>query len=82
MCKVGETSFSLNSMCIHGFDIFSIKGAYLVCTILLVVFLYSYIVYLYRAQKTGKVDYEKYGLLAINDDLSDRPIESMSEKRR
>ena len=40
---------------------------------LLIIVLYSYIVYLYRSEKKGEKDYEKYGKLAIDDDL-DSPI--------
>lgn len=52
--------------------------AYVVITILLVLFLYSYIFYLYRAQRTGKVDYEKYAYLALDDDINDKPIQERS----
>lgn len=61
---------------IYGFDLLSVNAAYLFSIILLTVVLYSYIVYLYRSQASG-VDYEKYGRLAINDDLDDDPIESV-----
>lgn len=71
---------SLSSFCIKGFEFFSLKGAYLVSTILLVVFLYSYILYLYRSDRSGKTNYEKYGLLAINDSLDDNPIESIKDE--
>lgn len=64
------------SLTIYGFDLLSIKGAYLLSTIFLVVWLYAYIYYLYRAQSTGKVDYEKYGKLALQDSLDDPLIES------
>lgn len=50
-------------------------GVYIVATFLLVVFLYSYIFYLYRAQRSGAVDYEKYAYLALDDSLDDAPIE-------
>ena len=48
---------------------------YFVVTILLVIFLYSYIYYMYRVQRTGKKDYEKYARLALDDDILDTPIE-------
>ena len=51
---------------------YSIYG-YLIMTGLLIIVLYSYIVYLYRSEKKGERDYEKYGRLAIDDDL-DSPI--------
>lgn len=64
------------SFTIYGFDLLSLKGAYLLSTIFLVVWLYAYIYYLYRAQATGKVDYEKYSKLALQDSLDDALIES------
>jgi cytochrome c oxidase cbb3-type subunit 4 len=44
-------------------------------TILLVVLLYWYILHLYRSEKRGEADYEKYGRLALDDELTDAPIE-------
>ncbi len=41
-----------------------------------VVIFYSYIVYLYRSEKLGKKDYEKYGKIAIDDELDSKPVES------
>jgi cytochrome c oxidase cbb3-type subunit 4 len=41
-----------------------------------VVVFYSYIVYLYRSEKHGKKDYEKYGKIALDDELDSTPIES------
>ena len=48
---------------------------YFIVTILLVIFLYSYIYYMYSAQKSGKKDYEKYARLALDDSILDAPIE-------
>lgn len=48
---------------------------YLVATILLVIFLYSYIYYMYSMQRSGKKDYEKYARLALDDGILDTPIE-------
>lgn len=50
---------------------------YFIVTVLLVVFLYSYIYYMYKMQHTGKKDYEKYARLALDDDILDAPVESM-----
>lgn len=50
-------------------------SAYFIITVLLVVFLYSYAISMYRKQKNGTRDYEKYGELAVNDDLNDELIE-------
>jgi len=49
--------------------------AFFFLTIFLVVILYGYILHLYRSEKKGERDYEKYGKLALDDELSDRPIE-------
>lgn len=51
------------------------KVAYLVITILLCVFLYSYIFKMYRDEKRGVRDYEKYSRLALDDGLNDEVIE-------
>lgn len=50
---------------------------YFIVTILLVLFLYSYIYHMYKVQRSGEKDYEKYGRLALDDDILDTPIESM-----
>lgn len=54
---------------------------YFVATILLVVFLYSYIYYMYKAQRTGTKDYEKYARLALDDNITDTPLESRENGR-
>lgn len=45
----------------------------------LVVVLYSYIYHLYSSQKKGTRDYEKYGNIALHDDITDQPIEEISK---
>lgn len=55
--------------------------AYFVATVLLVVFLYSYIVSMYVKQKKGIVDYERYADLALKDNLDDELIEPRENKR-
>ena len=49
--------------------------AYFFFTVFLVVVLYAYILHLYRSEKKGLRDYEKYGKMALDDELSDTPIE-------
>ena len=39
--------------------------------------LYSYIFYLYKTQKSGEKDWEKYGKMALDDELNSKPIEDM-----
>ncbi len=53
--------------------------AYFFLTVFLVVILYGYILHLYRSEKKGIRDYEKYGKMALNDELSDEPIEENSK---
>ena len=43
-------------------------------TIILVVMLYWYIVYLYRSEKKGEKDYEKLGKIALDDELDSTPV--------
>ncbi|WP_304210053.1 cytochrome c oxidase, cbb3-type, CcoQ subunit [Helicobacter canis] len=50
-------------------------GVYFVVTAILIVFLYSYAVSMWRRQKHGIRDYEKYGELAVRDDLHDDLVE-------
>jgi len=51
---------------------------YLVGTIIAVVVLYSYIVYLYKSEKEGVKDYEKYGNIALDDNIDSKPIEQVT----
>ncbi len=44
-----------------------------------VVVFYSYIVYLYRSEKRGEKDYEKYGRIAIDDEIDSTPVETVSD---
>jgi len=54
--------------------------AYFFFTALLVFLLYGYIFHLYRSQKNGTRDYEKYGNIALDDEPSSKPIEKREEK--
>lgn len=51
------------------------KIVYLVVTLLLCVFLYLYIFKMYRDEKKGIRDYEKYSRLALDDSIEDQIIE-------
>ncbi|MDE6885975.1 MAG: cytochrome c oxidase, cbb3-type, CcoQ subunit [Helicobacteraceae bacterium] len=55
---------------------------YFIATILLVLFLYSYIYYMYKVQRSGKKNYEKYARLALDDGILDTPIESREIKQK
>ena len=49
--------------------------------VLMVVILYSYWFHLKRSEKTGRRDYEKYSNLALNDDLKDNVLESLTSDK-
>jgi len=51
-------------------------------SLFLVVMLYWYIVYLYRSEKKGERDFEKYGNIALDDEISSTPIEDKSVSQR
>jgi len=58
-------------------DIRELQGyASFFMTIILVVVLYGYIVYLYRSEKKGEKDYEKLGNIALDDEIDSTPINS------
>jgi cytochrome c oxidase cbb3-type subunit 4 len=52
---------------------------YIIGTALAVGIFYYYIIYLYRSEKKGRRDYEKYGNLALDDELHDKPLERKSD---
>ena len=52
---------------------------YFFFTAFMVVVLYGYIYHLYSAEKKGTRDYEKYGNIALHDDITDQPIEEISK---
>ncbi|CAM3525624.1 MULTISPECIES: cytochrome c oxidase, cbb3-type, CcoQ subunit [Helicobacter] len=54
--------------------------AYWFITILLVFLLYGYVFHLYKSQRSGKIDYEKYARLALDDDLNDALVEKRNNK--
>lgn len=58
------------------------KIAYLIITMILVGFLYFYIYHMYRNQKKGIKDYEKYSRLALDDNIDDEPIEERENKNK
>ena len=56
--------------------------AYLIGTIIAVIVLYSYIVYLYKSEKSGEKDYEKYGKLALDDNIDSKPLVAHDPKAK
>ncbi|HEC45197.1 MAG TPA: cytochrome c oxidase, cbb3-type, CcoQ subunit [Epsilonproteobacteria bacterium] len=60
-------------------DIRELQGyASFFMTIVLVVVLYWYIIYLYRSEKKGEKDYEKLGNIALDDEIDSKPINDSS----
>jgi len=57
-------------------DIRDLQGyASFFMTIFLVIMLYGYILHLYRSEKKGERDYEKYGNIALDDEVTSTPVE-------
>ena len=50
---------------------------YIFFTVFLAVMLYAYIYHLYRAEKSGTRNYEKYADIALHDSIDDTPVESI-----
>ena len=48
---------------------------YLFMIVFLTIGLYAYIHHLYKTQKSGERDYEKYSDLALKDDITSAPVE-------
>ncbi len=44
--------------------------------------LYAYIYHLYKSQRTGRKDYEKYAKLALDDDLTSATLEYNNRRDR
>ncbi|MFT7823420.1 MAG: cytochrome c oxidase, cbb3-type, CcoQ subunit [Sulfurimonas sp.] len=61
-------------------DIRELQGyASFLMTIFLVVMLYGYIIHLYRSEKKGVKDYEKYGNIALDDEVDSNPVDDKSK---
>ncbi len=61
-------------------DIADIQAyAYFFFTGFLVLVLYGYIYHLYSSERKGERDYEKYGDIALNDEGTDKPVETVSK---
>ena len=64
-------------------DIATIQGyAYFGLVVFMVVILYSYIYHLYSSEKKGTKDFEKYGNIALNDEIDDTPVEPVSKDEK
>ncbi|HHS93217.1 MAG TPA: cytochrome c oxidase, cbb3-type, CcoQ subunit [Campylobacterales bacterium] len=51
-------------------------------TIFLVIMLYGYIFHLYRSEKKGTRDFEKYGRIALDDNIDSSPVEEKKPAER
>jgi cytochrome c oxidase cbb3-type subunit 4 len=51
-------------------------------TMVLVIMLYGYIIHLYRSEKKGERDYEKYGNIALDDEITSTPVEDKPASQR
>ena len=51
-------------------------------SLVLVVMLYWYIIHLYRSEKKGERDYEKYGNIALDDSVTSTPVEDKRASER
>lgn len=64
-------------------DLRNLQGyASLFMTLFLVVMLYWYIIHLYRSEKKGERDYEKYGNIALDDEVTSTPVEDKPASQR
>jgi len=64
-------------------DLRNLQGyASFVMSIFLVVMLYWYIIHLYRSEKKGERDYEKYGNIALDDEVTSTPVEDKPASKR
>jgi len=64
-------------------DIKLIQGVmYFALIVFLTFILYGYIFHLYRSEKRGERDYEKYGKIALDDELTSKPVEPIEETKK
>ncbi|EGK8074522.1 cytochrome c oxidase, cbb3-type, CcoQ subunit [Campylobacter upsaliensis] len=68
-------SFNLSGIEKREWEIFQGYGFFSL-VVFLVVVLYAYWFHLYRSEKRGERNYEKYANLALNDELDDRILEN------
>ena len=52
---------------------------YFALTVFLAVMLWGYIYHLYRSEKKGTRDYEKYANMALHDEITDELVEKKEE---
>jgi len=54
---------------------------YILLVIFLTIGLYAYIHHLYKTEKDGRRDYEKYSDLALNDSIDSTPVEKHTKDK-
>lgn len=54
--------------------------AYFAFTGLLVALLYGYIYHLYSSERKGTRNFEKYANMALDDEVTDKPVEEVSKE--
>ncbi len=55
---------------------------YFFLTAFMVLVLYGYIWHLYTAKKKYGKDYEEYADIALHDDITDKPVEKISDEEK
>lgn len=55
---------------------------YLLMVVFLTIGLYAYIHHLYKTQRSGERDYEKYSNLALDDDITSSPVEEHTKDKK
>lgn len=64
-------------------DLRNLQGyASFLMSVFLVIMLYWYIIHLYRSEKKGERDYEKYGNIALDDEVTSTPVEDKPASER
>lgn len=64
-------------------DVKLLQGVmYFILIVFLTIVLYGYIIHLYRSEKRGERDYEKYGKMALDDELTSKPVEPIEEENK
>ena len=64
-------------------DLSNLQGyASFFMSLFLVIMLYWYIIHLYRSEKKGERDYEKYGNIALDDEVTSTPVEDKPASER
>ena len=55
---------------------------YFFLTAIMVFLLYGYIFHLYKSERTGRRDFEKYGKIALDDEITSEPVDPIDNKEK